>query len=246
MNLNTFRHRAPLDAVPNRAACLKLVEEIRNHSEQGRQHRVDLRRICAHLGAEVRVAELGSARSGHEAMLVPLPRNRFGISVDPTPPRGWDRVPQPQRASLRRHRLRFRVAHELAHTFFYIRRERATPQRHLFDSDEQEDFCDSFSRSLLVSHGSAAAIGPSPRALLRLQRESDVSLEVAARAVAAARPELLISIWFENPKGGWELQWSTKRRGAAERQGALRRSKRRKSTELWLPERRQLVEVDQS
>lgn len=202
--------------------------------------------MCSFFGAKVRVGELAASNGGLEALLVPLPDNEFGISVDPTPRGGWDRVPRTLRQSLRRHRLRFRVAHELAHTFFYIRQQGATPQRHLFDSDEQEEFCDFFSRSLLISRERVMAMAATPRALVRLQEESDVSLEVTARAVAAVRPDLDISIWFESPDQGLELQWSTGERSGDGRKAVRPELLQRQPATLWIPQRQQLIAIGQS
>jgi hypothetical protein len=141
-------------------------------------------------------------------MLAPLPSNRFGVSVDPTPPGGWQRVPIHLRKELKRHRLRFRIGHELGHTLFYSR-EGDEPQRHLFDSPSQEDFCDSFSRELLIPQQYARRAKPSPEGLLRLRERCDVSLELAARAMSAVQPEVGIALWFDRPEKGMTLQWAS-------------------------------------
>lgn len=184
-----------LGEIPGGSDLEHLVERVRRQC--GRRRRLDLAVACDIFGATVRVADLGGREGGQEAMLVPLEAGRFGIVVDPTPRGGWDHVPRAVRPDLRRHRLRFRVGHELAHTFFYSRRSGETPQRQLFDSDEQEDFCDRFSRSLLVPRREIERMKPTVEGLVELQRACDVSLEVAARATAAARPDLDVSIWFE-------------------------------------------------
>ena len=208
--------------------------QVRRHTGQGLRARVDFAAVCDAFGVALRVAELEGRGGGREAMLVPLQENRFGIIVDPTPRGGWSLVPQPVRHDLRRHRLRFRLGHELAHTFFYARRAGQTPRRRLFDSDQQEDFCDRFSRSLLVSRRRIADMEPSVEGLLSLQQACDVSLEVAARAAAAARPDLQITIWFERTDGSLKRQL-----GPAE-------SERPPSGAVPLRERRQWVAVAQA
>lgn len=232
-----------LEAIPSDSFSRKLAESLRHSCKQSEDSRVDLRTICSLLRAKVRVAELGGATGGQEALLVPLPGNRFGISVDPTPFRGWNGVPQALRSSLRRHRLRFRVAHELAHTFFYARTRNDTPQRRLLDSREQEDFCDLFSRSLLVPHRLAASMVPTPEALAQLQQRSDVSLEVAARAVAAAQPDLRVSIWFQETQGTLRLQWASTEATQMYTAASLSELKSREPAAMWMPHRRQLIAV---
>jgi len=222
------------EGIPKDAELAELAEEVRRHCGQGQRGRVDFAAVCKAFGAALRVAELEGREGGEEAMLVPLHENRFGIVLDPTPRGGWNLIPRPVRQDLRRHRLRFRLGHELAHTFFYARRVGQTPLRRLFDSEEQEDFCDRFSRSLLVPQAQIAHMEPTAEGLVRLQRACDVSLEVAARAVLAARRELKISIWFERPDGTLKQQL-----GASGGQQL-------ESDALPLPERRQWVTVTQS
>src|SRR5207248_9961660 len=87
-------------------------------SNLSRSRRLDIRGVCKRLGIEVKRVDLGAARGGREGLLIPLRRNRFRIVVDPTPPGDWD-VDHSAGSALGRQRWRFRVAHELAHTFFY-------------------------------------------------------------------------------------------------------------------------------
>jgi hypothetical protein len=168
---------------------------------------------------------------------MPLPKDRFGISVDPTPKGGWREIPVQLRAELKRHRTRFRVGHELGHTFFYSRGTDA-PVRHVYDSLEQENFCDDFSRELLVPCRLAKRAQPTPSGVLKLQKTCDVSLELAARAVSAAHPDLPVALWFAPPEGDDpRLQWATS--------SAVRSSPPNSdaSNASWLSERRQLLVV---
>jgi hypothetical protein len=144
-------------------------------------------------------------------LLIPLRSGRFRIVVDPTPAAGWGGLTDDQQAILARHRTRFRVAHELAHTFFY-RTSGGRPTR-LFPagSDVEEQFADEFARSLLAPGPVSQA---SAREILHLQAEWDVSLEVAARACAGAAPgPKAVGLWrWSIDPGGSErvyAQWSS-------------------------------------
>jgi hypothetical protein len=111
---------------------------------------------------------------------------------------------------LKRHRFRFRVAHEIAHTFFFDRRGGSEPERRVLDSGAQELFCDLFASNLLVPF--ARITSDSSDALdliMRAQQQYDVSLEVAARAVACARPCRWVGIWLDDDPSGLRPQWST-------------------------------------
>lgn len=196
----------PLDTVPSVAEAVEFAADARAVAGQSNAT-TDLRSICATARVRVQTARLGGAEGRQEAMLVPLPGNRFGVSVDPTPRGGWRRIPVHLRKELRRHRLRFRIGHELGHTLFYSRGG-DEPQRHLFDSAAQEEFCDSFSRELLIPRHDARRANPTPQGLLRLQARCDVSLELAARAMSVAQPGVSIALWFDDPEEGMALQWA--------------------------------------
>lgn len=170
----------------------------------------DLDEILRLGGCEARETELSAREGMQEAMLIPLPRNRFAISVDPTPPGGWAQVRPALRESLRRHRLRFRVAHEIAHTIFYARAG-GEPRRVVRDSPAQEAFCDEFARALLVPPPAAATTPLAPEAVHALQRRFDVSLEVAARSVAAAHgPSAIVVLWYRpHDENAVRVQWSS-------------------------------------
>jgi hypothetical protein len=226
---------------------------------------VDLQRVCRAGRFRVIERDLGGGAGGAQAMLLPKAGNRFHIWVDPTPPGGWDRIEPALRQDLHRHRLRFRVAHEIAHAFFY-RRQGGQPTRVLGDSAEQERFADEFARALLVPAALASAVAPTPGGVLDLQARCDVSLEVAARAFADARRRVstLLAHWsagmFPNPDNTL-VQWASEdlmRQGGAALRDRLRmiveatqsvargdRSKRVQNpgTTLMLRYRRQLLWV---
>ena len=150
--------------------------------------------LCRAARVRVIKRDLGSVSGGAEAVLVPQPKDRFHIWVDPTPRGGWQIAPT-LRVAVRRHRLRFRVAHEIAHTLFY-RRNGGEPDRLLGDSPQQERFADEFARALLVPPALVATIEASPQGVLDLQRLCDVSLEVALRALVASRLDVTAALTY--------------------------------------------------
>jgi hypothetical protein len=173
----------------------------------------DLREICRAGRFRVFERELSGRQAGIEAALLPQARNRFHIWVDPTPPGGWDKIDPGLRPVVRRHRLRFRVAHEIAHSFFY-RRDGGEPSRLALDSPEQEEFADAFASALLLPPSVAKATAPLAESVVRLHERYDVSLQVAVRAVAETHVGLSAALlhWsgsYASPKDVAELQWST-------------------------------------
>lgn len=222
----------PLTSVPNLAEAAHLAATARRGAGQPREGLVDLPALCRKWRVSVQVTELSTANGGLEGLLMPLPNDRFGISVDPIPSGGWSSgIPQPLREDLLRHRVRFRIAHELGHTLFYKRRPNAPPKRRLFDSPQQEMFCDRFARDLLAPAHQAARVPATPDGVLKFQAMCDVSLEVAARAVAEAQSGSSISIWRNNSSQELVLQWaSNKQIGVPRRRDGM-----------WLEDRAQLL-----
>jgi IrrE N-terminal-like domain len=165
------------------------------------------RRISRAGGFEISQTTLSAASGQQEALLIPMDGNRFGICVDPTPPGGWSRIRPAIRSELRTNRHRFRVAHEIAHTFFYDRTV-ARPRRLLAGSPEEELFCDEFARALLLPLEAVRARPLSPASVFSLHRDYAVSVEVAARALAGAHRGTRAALWYEHPRDGWLLQWS--------------------------------------
>ena len=84
-------------------------------------------------------------------------------------------------SALGRRRLRYTLAHEVGHSFFFNRR--AVPHnRHCEWSAEEERFCDSFAEELLVPSRDVKTL-PWAQTMVRSIRDRyDVSLEAAARA----------------------------------------------------------------
>ena len=202
----------------------------------------DLTAICRAARVTVRESELGGARGGQEALLSPLDHDRFAIAVDPTPRGGWCGDGGRLQDDIRRQRVRFRIAHELGHTFFYWR-DSGRPRRHLFDSAAQERFCDVFAAALLMPPGVASQAPASAQAIVYLQERFDVSLEVVVRSFAEGHPQAKVSLWFARAgdEGQLQLQWSSSNTECTtlSRQDVFPVTTSVESQ--WLPGRRQLL-----
>lgn len=175
---------------------------------------LDVDRLARRLGCTVEDADLAVADGGVEAALLPHPTDdRFLIRVDPTPRRGWAGTPSSLRRSVSRHRRRFRVAHELAHTHFYERSADGPPHRPNPPSQREEDFCDDLARALLVPPETAEELPATTDSVFRLAAQFDVSLEVAARALSAAHASAEVTLWFwrpeRDPRSSLLRQWSS-------------------------------------
>jgi hypothetical protein len=110
------------------------------------------------------------------------------------------------------------------------------PRRRIYDSPQQEEFCDLLGRHLLVPSERARAAETTATGLLSLQENCDVSLEVAARALSDANPKLDIAIWFGPSPDQVRLQWSSSGSTNPVEDG----------DGSWLEDRQQLVVLDQS
>jgi IrrE N-terminal-like domain len=151
--------------------------------------------------------DLAAAAGGSEALLIPMPGNRFRIAVDPTPRSGWDDYEIPARSDVTRHRMRFRVGHELGHTLFYERVDGEMPSRTHGSSRQEEAFCDRFARGLLLPDNALRRCRRADR-LLQIQREYDVSLEVVLRALGEVQ-EVHAALFYWHPVSRRPvLQWS--------------------------------------
>ena len=139
-------------------------------------------------------------------------RDLFYLRVDPEPVGGWGEVTRPSREATARHRLRFRVGHELGHTLFYERQKGRGPRRAQRWTSCEEQWCDEFARSLLLPPPAARTLPATANSVFRLQRRFDVSLEVAARALANAHEEAAVAVWFwpenvDKPQDSLLRQW---------------------------------------
>jgi hypothetical protein len=175
---------------------------------------LDVKAAAAWLGCQLR---LGSSlrRDGIEATLRPHPsQNRFYVTVDPTPRHGWEGTPRPNRTALSRQRFRFRACHELGHALHFERRPGHPPSRRVPWRGNEELWCDEFARALLVPPDAAGELSPTAASAFDLQKQFDVSLELALRALVAAHPGCEAALWFwpANGAGGADSlirQWSS-------------------------------------
>jgi len=193
----------PLTVVPPLREATTLAGAVRTAVQglrKASQPILDLARLAELGGFDIEERELSARRGMQEAMLIPRKPDRFVICVDPEPPGGWAKVDAGVQAPLRRHRMRFRIAHEIGHSFFYSR-SGTEPERCVGDSELQEAFCDEFARALLVPEQITARSRVTAAAVWRVHRRFDVSVEVAARALAASwRGRAEVVIWYWRPE----------------------------------------------
>lgn len=164
-----------------------------------------LREACEAARVRVLSRALTIGRHRRTAMLVPT-REGFNALVDSLV---W------QRASARpngRRRLRFVLAHELGHTFFY--RPGRPPTRNQRPDRLEERFCHRFATSLLVPLAAARRAPLDSQGLHGLAARFDVSLAVSAWAATRAHPDVSI-VWLRHSphphRGGAEtmrVQWA--------------------------------------
>lgn len=248
--------RVQLDHVPEPNEAPNIARALRKAWGARPAGRLDLKRICDRLGVEVSVVSLEVPDGGAQGFLIPR-ANGFLIEVDPEPRGGWQSVSPSLRSSLERHRKRFLIAHELAHTLFYEDRP-ARPRRLVFDSVRQEAFCDELARALLVPQEIAATLPFTPEGVVELQRRFDVSMEVALRSSVASHPGTGIAWLLLQRHDEMRVQWTSADRSLTARAlRALRklatRASRNGSAEtglvapnrparaLYLPHREQVI-----
>lgn len=202
------------DEVPARRESLKLADRVRA-AFLGTGHREDLisdlHGHCRQGRLRARHARLSPDKGGAQALLIPLSGDRFDVPIDPTPVSGWGQLPAELREELRRHRSRFLLAHELGHSFFF-RRGINVPQRDLAHSREEEDFCDEFARWLLIPREVAQRQPLEAEAVFQLHRRYDVSVQLAARAMAEASDGARWALLFRRARADgdcWQLQWAS-------------------------------------
>ena len=193
--------RRPFQFVPPRSEAAARAREVRTGllPERWDAPFSTLNTACEAAGVAVLSADLGAATGGLQGLLIPLPGDRFRAVVDPVPCGGFS-GPAATRQIVRRHRVRFRIAHELGHTFFFWR-QGGRPRRCLRDSFDQERFCDRFAAELLLPFAVAAATEPVPLLVERLAESYGVSLHLAVRTVASAHGNLPFGLWCATRRG---------------------------------------------
>jgi hypothetical protein len=133
--------------------------------------------ICSFATMASPQIDTATSRRALEALLVPR-AGGFDVMVNSDPPK--DSASPITDPVIARRRARFRLAHEIGHSFFYDRRP-AVPVRCAPGSDAEERFCDLFASVLLIP-SNAIPEDPTPHDLRTLSSRFDVSLEVASRA----------------------------------------------------------------
>lgn len=200
--------RLALNAVPAPDVASRLASELRSRivPDDGA---IDLD-CCARLaGATVEHGDLGARTGGRQGLLVPDADDRFRIVVDATPRGGWGHGTNASHEQTARQRRRFLVAHELAHTMFYTRGAGAPRRSMAPGTTEEEAFCDTFARCLLIPAGSGM---PTAHGVVRRQRCYDVSLELAARASASTSASITLWRWdaaVDQRRAALHVQWTS-------------------------------------
>lgn len=163
-----------------------------------------LPKVCDAAMMRVLPGRLVVGERRHTAMLVPT-ADGFHALVDEALLRDSEEGPAGRR------RLRFVLAHELGHTFFY-RPGRPPTRRHPPDHQE-EQFCQRFATALLVPPSAAGQASLTPDGLRALADDYDVPRQTAAWAIARARPDVSV-LWLRpapDPKRGeketMRVQW---------------------------------------
>ncbi|MBQ0798517.1 MAG: ImmA/IrrE family metallo-endopeptidase [Porticoccaceae bacterium] len=200
-----------LREVPADSDAKELALSVRSSvfdNEKGLFSKCDLRKICESGKFEVTTADFNSTEIKTEALLVPMEGDKFRIVLP---------VSHSASASLfgkgvTRHRNRFRIAHEIAHSFFY-KRNKNCPVKLTQDSKAEEDFCDLFASYLLMPFDVVSKLPRRPESVDRIGADYDVSLEAAGRSLAKANKDILVLglSWKENPRDkniGLRVQWS--------------------------------------
>jgi len=182
-----------LTSLPSLAAAEECAARVRSATGFSPNERIALDPLLTLGRFDLRCEPLGANGGGIEAALAPRAENRFALSVDTKPRDGWGSMTPSVRKELARHRLRFRVAHEIGHSFFYDRAGER-PRRMVPNSEEQERWCDRFASALLVPPSVLARRSAIPQSLAALQGQFDVSLQVAVRAFARVHHERFVAL----------------------------------------------------
>ena len=202
-------------SVPSASVAWSLASDIRNSVAGHSSGWCDLQTICLAGGFRTRWCDFSDdPHSSHSALLVPRTDGFFDVIVDPTPPIHASSPTRTPYASMptQAHRFRFRVAHEIGHSFFYDRVSRP-PRRLLPFSPAEEAFCDEFASALLVPPTDACDYSADTESVFDIHEKFDVSVQAAAYALARAHPDvsivgLLYYRHFRTQRTGDRVIWS--------------------------------------
>lgn len=204
-----------LAAVPSLLIATEIASEIRRYSlglENAESNPCDINRLCQLGGFRVKRLSLVESPKDHQALLVPRIDGGFDILVDPSVAHIGGVETGASVSEIEFHRFRYRIAHEIGHSFFFDRKSRP-PIRLIESSKAEEEFCDRFASALLVPPNIVRNMPISAQTIFELRRRYNVSAEVAGRCFARVWPELTVIglLWRKNPKngvGGMRVVWS--------------------------------------
>lgn len=208
----------PLRSIPNmrQTRCLARAVRAAVLGPNAATAPLDEQRLCQLGGFLVEERTLHAAEGRLEALLFPHLDDRFRVFIDAEPPGGWNNVEEARRDELRRHRRRFRLGHEVAHTFFYDR-SGERPRALIQTSPRQERFCDDFARALLVPPEFAEAVPATAESAVGLHRRFDVSVELACRALAQAHVgRACVAVLLLDRPAEQAIQWASEPEAARE------------------------------
>jgi hypothetical protein len=161
------------------------------------------------LGFNVSRTRLRPETGGAQAWLIPSGRMSFDLPLDPTPISGWRKARHENRSEVERHRSRFLIAHELAHSVFYEQRDDLShPVRTNPYTPKEEQFCDECARWILVSRERVEQLSVTPSSIRTIHQEFDVSVELAARAFAAVK-DMSVLLLYLTDENEWRVQWDS-------------------------------------
>jgi hypothetical protein len=177
-------------SVPGFREAVDLAEDVRRTvfgCDSRSDSRCDLKEICLHGGFVTKRLDGRFNSFAHDALLRPQKCGLMEIFVDPLPDHG-ERISE----DLARHRNRFRIAHEIGHSFFYDRAKRP-PTRLLPESKAEEKFCDEFANALLIPRSHVTQVEPTASNIFQLRKTFDVSVQVSGRALSRVYPEISVA-----------------------------------------------------
>jgi hypothetical protein len=198
----------PLATVPDDNVAFQLAAEVRNacRDETMPTSRVcDIESICKKSGFVVKQISLSDSGASYEALLIPKLNGNFEILVDPKVGLTNNSDENGLLSAVKLRRFRFRVAHEIGHSFFYDRTKKP-PSRIFPLSKSEEHFCDQFASALLLPIDMLKTLPINAPTILALRNEFVVSAHVAAMALARYHPNCTIMalLWGKNPRDGIE------------------------------------------
>jgi hypothetical protein len=206
-------HWPRLSVIPNAMSDVSgdLARLVRQSVGASAMAALDLSAVAKAGGFRPRRGDLGAGEGGREALLLPAARDRFDIVVDPTPRGGWAASEDPCGRTAT-YRVRFRVAHEIGHSFFYERSAGLPRRVSRPGSAAEESFCDRFAQDLLVPPDVFERV-TTAEDVFTIADRCAVSVEVAARAFACSPslPRVAVLYWPrpDSIVRQVEIQWAS-------------------------------------